>query len=177
MAASGQAVRQAPQRVQRSGELMTACLRCPEVSKVIRRCGQAATQRPQPEQRVVSTIGVAFGSIRSLASSRAPRRIAIYACVARSSPPASTAENNSLGFLGRLLGIAEQVLLFPFLNDQLLLAQRIVARAGGDQGKRRLLARAPTTGAELVGSGLGLGRICRVLGHGLPWGPVKLSAG
>lgn len=157
MASRGQAVMQAPQRVQRSGAVMTACLRWPFTSRVMIRSGQAATQRPQPEQRATAMVGVAFGSIRSLASSRTPRRIVIYACVVRSSPPASTAENNSLVFLGRLLGIAEQVLLFPLLHHQLFPAQRIVARTGGDQGKGRLLAGTAAAGAELVDRFLGFG--------------------
>lgn len=86
MAPKGQASRQAPQRVQCSGWVRTACLRWPEVSRVIRCSGQAATQRPQPEQRAVSMSG------------------------------------NSLGFWGRSLGIAKQVLLFPLFGHLLLLA-------------------------------------------------------
>lgn len=73
------------------------------------RSGQAATQRPQPEQRLTVMIG---GSA----------------------------------------GIVEQFRLFPLLHHQLLLAQRVVAGTGGDQGKGRLLAAAAAAGAELVGS-------------------------
>lgn len=60
MASSGQAHRQAPQPVQRSGWVSAACLRWPTVSRVSKWAGQAATQRPQPEQRFVSMTGTGF---------------------------------------------------------------------------------------------------------------------
>lgn len=97
------------------------------------RSGQAATQRPQPEQRLTVMIG---GSA----------------------------------------GIVEQFRLFPLLHHLLLLAQRVVAGTGGDQGKGRLLAAAAAAGAELVGSGFGLDLMGRLLGHGLTGGPLQLAS-
>jgi hypothetical protein len=46
-----------PQRVHNSALLSTAFLRYPMTSRVIRRGGQAATQRPQPLQRETSISG------------------------------------------------------------------------------------------------------------------------
>ena len=63
MASNGQALLQASHRVQRSGLVKTAYLRCPLVSRVISRAEQADTQRPQPEHRFTSITGVWFSGI------------------------------------------------------------------------------------------------------------------
>lgn len=125
---------QRPHRVQRPASVTVARLRWSVVVRVMIRSGQAATQRPQPEQRVTARIG---GSA----------------------------------------GIAEQSRLFPLFDHLLFLAQRIVARAGGDQGERGLLATASAAGAELVGSSVVLGCMGRLFGHGLPWRPGKFTSG
>lgn len=55
----GHAILQRPQEVQRSGKLITACLRKPEGSSEIKCNGQAATQRPQPLHNSVLMVGAA----------------------------------------------------------------------------------------------------------------------
>ena len=107
IASIGQAATQAPQSVHCRGSVMTACLRCFSVSRVMILSGQAATQRPQPEQRSMVMVGITGSGIK-------------------------------------------QFLLFPFFHHQLLFADRVVAGAGGDHSKLRLLAGTSTADAEFV---------------------------
>jgi len=52
---------QRPHWVQRSASVTVACLRNWSVVRVMIRSGQAATQRPQPEQRTTDRIGGSVG--------------------------------------------------------------------------------------------------------------------
>lgn len=100
---------QAPQSVHRWGSVIMACLRCFSVSRVMICSGQAATQRPQPEHRLMLMAGTADSDI------------------------------------------AKQILLLPFLDHLLFFVQRVVARAGSNHCRDRLLAGSSAAGTELVG--------------------------